>query len=1497
VLPFRCGVLLLILVGLLSGSFWPRLAVAASSSGDSGRLEPPGPASHRTALVISEIHYHPLPRTDSNNVEFVELHNTQPWMEDISGFRLSGAVEFTFPAGTILGGDSLLVVAAEPQVIRSLSGVTNVTGPFTGRLSNGSEQVRLFNRSGALLLEVPYSGRPPWPVAPDGGGPSLVLARPSLGLENPAAWAASDRVGGSPGQFETPGTEPLRGVMFNELLAHSSQPSLDFIELLNRADTPADLSGCHLTDDPAANKYTFPNGAILGSGAFLTLVETELNFALHAAGETLYLINRDGTRVLDAVRYEGQARDVSYGRTPDGAARWCSLAAPTPGQPNRSARAPEIVFNEIYCAPITGQTADQFVELYNPGGQMVVLDGWRFVDGIDFTFPSNTSLLPGGFLVVARDSVRLQSRYPGLPPARVTGNFSGRLASGGERLALARPEQVVSTNLGVPETNVIFSVVCELDYRTGGRWPRWAKDGGSSLERVDVRGDGLTADQWADSDETAKADWTTVEFTGRLDNGDGNPANALQILLMGAGECLVDDVEVLGASGANLVSNPSFESGLAPWTPQGDHDRSSLQTSGGINNSACLHVRAEGDGDPGANRIRVPLTQPLALNANATLRAKVRWLRGHPEILLRVSGNYLEAFGRLNVPANLGTPGSPNSRALPNTGPSIVEVQHQPILPASNQTVIVTARLSDPDGLSQALLTYRIDPDTNNVMTVPMVDDGTAGDTVAGDGVYSAEIPGQPAGKLAAFYVQATDAHATPATRLFPGDAPVRECLVRFGEPRPAGKFGVYRLWVTQATINLWSSRLKLSNASLDGTFVNGNHRVIYNVGVLYAGSAYHASRYTTPTGTACDYKIVFPSDDPFLGGDESTLVWPGLTGGDPVDLTLQQEQTSYWVGSMLGLPFNYQRYVHFYVNGTRRAAIMQDTQKPDRDSVRQWFPDEADGELFKVQIWREYDAAVNDITSISASLGNFTTTGGVRKTARYRWSWTPRGAASTMNNFSNLFELVDAVNSPSNAYTAAIENVIDIEQWMRTFATEHLVGNWDSYGYGNGQNMYAYKPSGGRWKMMIWDMDVSLGNASDPANADLFKLTNPYFPSFNGDFAIVDRMYKHPKFVRAYWRAIQDAVNGPLAPARLHALLDAKTAAFASNGVTSSATTFVKNYLTTRRDYCLGRLGTLAAAFSSGGNGLVVASNNPVLISGTAPVEVREILINGVPIPVTWTSVTSWTAQVTCTVGTNLLVVQGVDRLGAPLAGALTTNVVSYTGSAGPLVRVQINEWMASNSGPDGLPNPVGGAYDDWFELYNPGPDRADLAGHFLTDDAADRFRFLIPPGYVIAPGGYLMVWADGDPTRNATNHPELHVNFQLSKDGEILALSAPDGTQLDSVQFGPQTNNISQGRWPDGESSVSFMGTPTPHAPNLLNGLTNAPAFTGLALQGNGTLALTWRTIRGKTYQIEYKNKLEDQTWIAWGDEQMAADSRVTALVPSQESSQRFYRIRQLE
>ena len=37
------------------------------------------------------------------------------------------------------------------------------------------------------------------------------------------------------------------------------------------------------------------------------------------------------------------------------------------------------------------------------------------------------------------------------------------------------------------------------------------------------------------------------------------------------------------------------------------------------------------------------------------------------------------------------------------------------------------------------------------------------------------------------------------------------------------------------------------------------------------------------------------------------------------------------------------------------------------------------------------------------------------------------------------------------------MENLADMENWMRVFAANHAAGNWDSFGCQNAQNLYGY--------------------------------------------------------------------------------------------------------------------------------------------------------------------------------------------------------------------------------------------------------------------------------------------------------------------------------------------------------------------------------------------------------------------------------------------------------
>ncbi|HEY2951091.1 MAG TPA: lamin tail domain-containing protein, partial [Verrucomicrobiae bacterium] len=311
--------------------------------------EPPGPSSRRTGMTISEIMYHPADRVDGRNVEFIELYNSNPFFEDLSGWRLTGAFDYTFPPNTILAGKSFLVVAPAPLDVQAAYGISGVLGGSTNTLPNRSGTVRLRKRSGAVVLEVNYSDQPPWPVAADGTGHSLVLARPTYGESNPQAWAASAFKGGSPGTADPVPAGPLENVVINELLAHT--PGLpgtaDFVELYNHSAVKVDLSGCWLSDDPRTNKFRIADGTTLAPRGFISYPEPQLGFALAAEGGTVFLVHSNQNRVIDAVRFGGQASGVSIGRCPDGAPAFSALATPTPGTTNAPLRLRDVVINEI----------------------------------------------------------------------------------------------------------------------------------------------------------------------------------------------------------------------------------------------------------------------------------------------------------------------------------------------------------------------------------------------------------------------------------------------------------------------------------------------------------------------------------------------------------------------------------------------------------------------------------------------------------------------------------------------------------------------------------------------------------------------------------------------------------------------------------------------------------------------------------------------------------------------------------------------------------------------------------------------------------------------------------------------------------------------------------------------------------------------------------------------------------------------------------------------
>jgi hypothetical protein len=1347
-----------------------------------------GPSSRKTPIAISEIMYKPAPRTDTNNLEFIELYNSNPWFHDISGYRLVCAdMNYTFPPGTIIPGGGFLVVAASPASIQNVYGLTGVLGPYTGSLKK-SESLQLLDEVGAVLLTVPYSNQPPWPVAADGIGHSLVLVNATYGEGDPRAWDSSDVVGGSPGQMDAFRPSPLRNVVINEFMAHTDPPDFDYIELYNHANQPVDISGCILTDDPDTNKFIIPPGTVIPARGFVFFSDTNLNFDLSAAGETLYFKNPDQTRVLDGVRYGAQQNGVAMGRWPDGASQFYRLSAKSPGASNAPIRLSDVVINELMYDPISGNDDDQYIELYNRSTNTLNLTGWQLMDAVSFTFPSNTFLNAGNYLVIARNAAHLRTNYPNLNLTNCLGDYSGKLSHNGDHLALTMPDTIAPTNnQGVVIVTSINITVNDVTYGTGGRWGQWAAGGGSSLELIDPNANTRLAANWVDSDETQKSAWVNIENTGVLDNGQNyDPSiDYAQIGLLDIGECLVDNIEVrAGTTGTNLVLNSDFESGLANWTLEGDHVRSSLESTGYLS-ARSLHVRCSDRIWTGDNSCEMALaTNSLAAGQTATLRFKARWLHGWPEALLRLNGNWLEATGPLPVPVNLGTPGARNSRFVTNAGPAIYEVTHSPAVPAASQPLVVTARVHDPDGVQSFTLYYRVDP-SPTYTAVTMRDDGVGGDLIPGDGVFSGTINGQTTNTIVAFYLAAIDTKG--AVTRFPAlvndNAPVREGVVMFGDGNPGGSFGVYHLWLTQTNATRWANLSDLSNESHDCTIVAGS-RVIYDAQGRFAGSPYHQG-FDTPYGSLCHYKWIFPDDDALLGATSfNKLHQPGNGAGD--DASLQREQTANMFLRALGVPWLNRRYVAVYVNGNRRGVLMEDAQTPDGDVVKEHFPNDKDGWLYKMQPWFEFGPAPSggSIAFKNCSwcdLMPFTTTGGLKKVARYRYMFEVRRTPLSANDFTNVFSLVDAASSQGTPnYVASMENLADMENWMRVFAANHAAGNWDAFGCQNGQNLYGYLGAQGtKYSLLMFDFNIVLGNSGSWGPGQNLFTINAQDPN-------VAAIYAEPTFRRMYWRALQELVNGPLALTATGPVIDAKYNAFVANGLNVENPATFMNWMTQAHDSIAAQI-AVENTSSFTVNPSVLVSNNLAYVSGLAPVNVKTVWFNGIAYPLTWTSVSNWTATVPLSPGTNQFAVVGVDIHGQPLAGFSNNIAPVFNGVLpSPAGQIALNEILYNPT----LPG------SQYVELLN-------LSSNLTFDLSGFDFHglgYTFPSGSLISPNNFLVLAANAPAyaaVYGATNPVFDVFTGNLQTDGETLTLVQP-GTNTNSEVVITRVRYGSAPPWP---------------------------------------------------------------------------------------------------
>ncbi len=142
-------------------------------------------------LIISEIMYHPPDKGDG--MEFVEVLNTSDSVTlDLGGVRFTRGIKFSFaPLTRLLPGGRLVITQSQFE---------NGTA-----LANGGERIKIEDANNSTVTEFAYDDAAPWPTAPDGGGPSLILIQPGSHPDPNIAknWRSSAFNGGNPGSSDT----------------------------------------------------------------------------------------------------------------------------------------------------------------------------------------------------------------------------------------------------------------------------------------------------------------------------------------------------------------------------------------------------------------------------------------------------------------------------------------------------------------------------------------------------------------------------------------------------------------------------------------------------------------------------------------------------------------------------------------------------------------------------------------------------------------------------------------------------------------------------------------------------------------------------------------------------------------------------------------------------------------------------------------------------------------------------------------------------------------------------------------------------------------------------------------------------------------------------------------------------------------------------------------------------------------------------------------------
>ncbi|GAA4597023.1 hypothetical protein GCM10023194_70690 [Planotetraspora phitsanulokensis] len=438
--------------------------------------------------------------------DWVELVNTGAAAVDVSGWVVKDNDDthaFTVAAGTTVAAGAFLALDVE-----SAFGL------------GGADSARLYLADGTTLVDS-YTwtahAATTYGRCPDGSGDFVTTTSPTKGAANDCG-------------------SPSSAVKINEVESNGGTPG-DWVELVNTAKTPVDVSGWVVKDNDDTHAYTVAAGTTVAAGGFLAL-DVETAFGLGGADSArLYLA--DGTTLVDSYTWTAHAA-TTYGRCPDGTGAFVTTTSSTKGAANDCGSPSSVVkINEVES---NGGTPGDWVELVNTAKTPVDVSGWVVKDNDDshvFTVAAGTTMAAGAFLALDVDPV------------------FGLGSADSARLYLADGTTLVDTYSWTAHAATTYGRCPDgtgAFVTTTSPTKGAANDcgGPSSVVKInEVESDGGTPGDWVELVNTGK---TPVDVSGWVvkDNDDSHAYTVAAGTTMAVGAYLALDVDpVFGLGGAD----------------------------------------------------------------------------------------------------------------------------------------------------------------------------------------------------------------------------------------------------------------------------------------------------------------------------------------------------------------------------------------------------------------------------------------------------------------------------------------------------------------------------------------------------------------------------------------------------------------------------------------------------------------------------------------------------------------------------------------------------------------------------------------------------------------------------------------------------------------------------------------------------------------------------------------------------------------------------------